>query len=187
VRRYLHLVALLGLVCATVDGVARQRGNTADTYPKSFTIAIDFDRTSPDMLPHGAIRESVNSVLPRPKDWVAVWGTRAFAFDLNADGAPDYLVPLGCGATGYCEWGVFSSNPVRLRGRVGGNSLYLRARKGGWPEIVTTSGNISVTIARYRFVHGTYRHYGQDKEVAPNTELPRWLRETPFAEPYGEP
>src|SRR5258706_12092762 len=46
--------------------------------------------------------------------YVAKWGDRALAYDLNGDRRAEYFVPLGCSAVGNCSWGIFSASPARL-------------------------------------------------------------------------
>src|SRR6476620_3355921 len=41
----------------------------------------------------------------------------AFAYDLNSDGKKEYFVPLACGATGNCLYGVFSDRPAKRLGK----------------------------------------------------------------------
>lgn len=62
---------------------------------------------------------------------------RAFAYDLNRDGRPEYFVPLNCGATGNCTYGVFTLNPKRLLGKVNGEYIYAHAHRGTWPDLIT--------------------------------------------------
>jgi hypothetical protein len=88
------------------------------------------------------------------------WGDRAFRFDLNADQQPEYFVPLDCGGTGNCVWGVFAVNPARELGLITGQYLYVHRLKGGWPEVVTYSHLSAVegSLTTYRF---SKRHYSQ--------------------------
>lgn len=62
---------------------------------------------------------------------------RAFAFDLNGDKRPEYFVPLTCGATGNCDWAIFSLTPDRFLGFLNGKYLYLRKQQGRWSDIYT--------------------------------------------------
>jgi hypothetical protein len=64
-----------------------------------------------------------------------VWGDRAFAFDLNGDRKPEYILPLTCSAVGNCAWGIFSVNPARLLGVVHGENVYIRRRTGRWSAL----------------------------------------------------
>ena len=70
-----------------------------------------------------------------PCDWLFCEG--AFAYDLNGDSRNEYVVRLGCGATGNCTWGIFSDRPARLRGTFTAWVFYIHRRAGGWSELST--------------------------------------------------
>lgn len=59
----------------------------------------------------------------------------AFAFDLNGDGRSEYLVRLGCGATGNCTWGIFSDRRPRLLGTFTAWFFYIHKRTGAWNQL----------------------------------------------------
>src|SRR5437773_11041344 len=77
-------------------------------------MVLDFACASSVQLPASALAGVVQSALAGVGDAVvATWGDRAVAQDLNGDGYAEYLVPLTCGATGNCTWGIFGNSPVR--------------------------------------------------------------------------
>jgi hypothetical protein len=90
-------------------------------------VALDFGCTSPSLFrkrrrEHVALRVIRN-------DWSGtVWANRAFTYDLNGDGRPEYIVPLQCGAVGNCNWGIFTGGPLRLVGNIPAEYLYIRRR-----------------------------------------------------------
>jgi hypothetical protein len=57
---------------------------------------------------------------------------KAFSFDLNSDGRKEWFVPLSCGATGNCTWGIFSDGPARFRGKFTAWFFYIHRRAGSW-------------------------------------------------------
>ena len=57
------------------------------------------------------------------------WGDRAFAFDLNGDKVKERFVPLDCGGTGNCAWGIYRINPVRLLGIITGQNFWIHKRQ----------------------------------------------------------
>ena len=83
----------------------------------------------------------------------------SFTFDLNGDRIEEHFVPLECGATGNCQWGVFSVRPVRFIGLIPAERLLVRRRIGRWSTITATS-HVSVSesdVASYALVRGRYR------------------------------
>jgi hypothetical protein len=92
------------------------------------------------------------------------WGDRAFVFDLNGDRKPEYFVPLDCGGTGNCTWGVFGSNPTRILGLLGGQYIYVHKRAGQWPKMITY-GHMSAAegvLATYGFRKRKYVWLGDE-------------------------
>ena len=96
------------------------------------------------------------------------WGDRAFAFDLNGDQKLEYFVPLDCGGTGNCYWGVYALNPVRELGLINGEYIYVHRRTGRWPQVVSyghvTAMEGSLTTYRFNNAH----HYAQRSRYAIN-------------------
>src|SRR5687767_14354876 len=86
-----------------------------------------FDRncTSPSVYPKSKLKRVVKFALKNDYSGVKTWADRALAFDINADRKLEYFVPLVCGATGNCTWGVFSVNPAKFIGIVAGQYIYI--------------------------------------------------------------
>jgi hypothetical protein len=87
------------------------------------------------------------------------WGDRAFAFDLNGDDRLEYFVPLDCGGTGNCYWGVYALNPTRELGLINGQYLYVHRLNGRWPNVITY-GHVTAmegSLTTYRFTNA--HHY----------------------------
>ena len=83
----------------------------------------------------------------------------SFSCDLKGDRVDEHFVPRECGATGSCEWGVFSVRPVRFIGLIPGETLLVRRRAGRWSSVTSTS-HVSVSdsdVAAYALVRGRYR------------------------------
>ena len=72
-----------------------------------------------------------------------VWGDRAFAVDLNGDNLPEYFVPVGCNATGFCEWAVLGREPLQLMAQFGADIVYIHALQEGdrWSVLTTYTRN----------------------------------------------
>lgn len=90
------------------------------------------------------------------------WGDRAFAFDLNGDHQSEYFVPLDCGGTGNCVWGLFAMNPVRRLGLLTGQDFYVYSGVGRWPAIITY-GHLSAiegSLTTYGFRRQQYLQVG---------------------------
>jgi hypothetical protein len=94
---------------------------------------------------------------------------RAFAFDLNNDSRPEYFVPLVCGATGNCDWGVFALRPARFLGTVNGQYIYVHKRTGRWPGVIAY-GHLSAaegSLHTYLFRKGRYTLVGKGYPIGP--------------------
>jgi len=93
---------------------------------------------------------------------VGTWGDRAMAFDLNGDRKSEYFVPLDCGATGNCIWGLFAVEPVRLLGIIKGQYIFVHRRIGRWPEVITYAHFSAVegSLTTYRFGKRGYVPFG---------------------------
>ena len=165
-RRALFLTALIGMICDHTSAVAQNRlwreikgkplvkfdGNCASisTYPKAKLSRI---------VEVAQKREGARETAP----------DRAFAFDLNNDGRPEYFVSLACGATGNCTWGVFALRPIRFLGTVNGEYIYIHKRAGRWPGVITY-GHLSAAegvLHTYRFRKGRYTLLGKGYPIGP--------------------
>jgi hypothetical protein len=101
------------------------------------SMVFSFECATPAQLPTSTLARAVRSALAEVRDpGVTTWGDRAVAQDLNGDGQPEYLVPLRCGATGNCTWGVFSIGPARHLGMVLGARVQVSFPNAGWAKVV---------------------------------------------------
>jgi len=125
-------------------------------------LRFDWGCTKPNLYPASTLRLAVRRLLSRSLDEPGRWGDRAFAYDLNGDAAPEYFVPLECGATGNCKWAVFALNPTRRIGIIWAENFYIHRRISRWARI-TTSEHLSVSesmLRTYQFRSGRYRSFG---------------------------
>lgn len=126
-------------------------------------VKFDWNCASPAAYPKARLERIVSATMKR--EGFAGGGTyadRAFVFDLNGDRKPEYFVPLICGGTGNCEWGVFGLNPVRGLGFVNGQYIYVHERSGRWPDILIY-GHFTVSegvVSTYSFRKGRYASMG---------------------------
>jgi hypothetical protein len=89
---------------------------------------------------------------------VTTWPDRAVAFDLNGDNQSEYFVPLVCGGTGNCAWGLFALGPLRRLAIINGEYIYIQRRRGQWPKLIVY-GHLSVvegTLTTYDMTKGRY-------------------------------
>lgn len=95
------------------------------------------------------------------------WGDRAVALDLNGDRKAEYFVPLDCGGTGNCVWGLFASAPARKLAMITGKDIYVQKVQGRWAELVVYSHFSAVegSLATYRMSKGKY------VEVSPHVPI----------------
>lgn len=144
--------------------------------------------------PKYKLRRVVQAALRQIGDeWSAKWGDRAFAFDLNGDGKTEYIIPLGCGAVGNCDWGIFVLNPSRLVGIVNGENIYVRQRVKHWSALTVyihdscCDGHLDTYVfrkGRYEKLPGEYYVMGEVSMLGPvpggKHPYPKFMKNTPL-------
>ena len=126
-------------------------------------VRLDWNCASASAYPSRNLDRIVKLVMKRNDfSGVGSWGDRAFAFDLNGDRRLEYFVPLDCGATGNCVWGVFATNPARELGVITGKYIYVHRLRDRWPELVTYGHFSAVegSLTTYRFGKRRYSPIG---------------------------
>src|SRR5262245_54821129 len=77
-------------------------------------VKFNWGCSTPSAYPFAKLNRIVKRTMKREQfSGFGTWGDRAFAFDLNGDHRLEYFVPLDCGGTGNCYWGVYALNPAR--------------------------------------------------------------------------
>ena len=133
----MKLVAMLSL--AQVLSVLIPTGAAESPRQGEQRRGISFVCARTSSLP-GEFGEVVSSLLRRyGEEGVAKWGDRAVAVELGGPPGPEYLVPLSCGATGNCTWGILADHPPRSVGITGGAFVIIRPKEHGWAEIESFS------------------------------------------------
>ena len=163
------VLALLTGAVPTADAQGSRRSRTGVRR----LLKFDWNCASPSEYPKGILGREVQALLKRKyAEWDAE-ADRAFAFDLNGDRRPEYFVPLVCGGTGNCDWGVFTLKPARFLGVVNGQYLYVRASAGRWPDIAVYGHMTAAegTVGTYVFRKGRYASLG---DSYPAGDVNRW-------------
>jgi hypothetical protein len=146
-------------------------------------VEFDWNCASTSAYPSVKLNRIVQTAM-KQKDFVGAgtWGDRAFVFDLNGDRKAEYFVPLDCGGTGNCTWGIFSLNPARLLGFVSGQSIYVHRRAGRYPDIITYT-HMSASegiLATYSFRKRVYVWLGDEYPTSvgliPGNNIPVFLK-----------
>ena len=100
-------------------------------------VEFDWNCASPAAYPKARLDGMVRATMKREGfEGGGTYADRAFVFDLNGDRKPEYFVPLICGGTGNCTWGVFGLNPARGLGLVNGQYIYVHNGAGRWPDMI---------------------------------------------------
>ena len=157
------LMAILALTqVAGFHPHAFSQGKGWDEIWRRPLLKFDWNCTSSSAYQKAKLKHVVLASVRRERIEVEAEADRAFAFDLNGDRKPEYFVPLVCGATGNCTWGVFALNPARSLGVVSGQFIYLHRRVGRWPDVITYSHFTAAEgdIGTYRFRKGRYAQLG---------------------------
>jgi len=166
IRRILSLSALTASICDHESAVAQNK-LWREIKGKPL-VKFDWNCAAPSIYPKAKLSRLVE-VAQRREDSRETAPDRAFAFDLNNDGRAEYFVPLACGATGNCTWGVFALRPTRFLGAVSGQYIYIHKRTGRWPGVITY-GHLSAAegaLHTYLFRKGRYASFGKNYPIGP--------------------
>jgi hypothetical protein len=155
-----NLIVLLFLTIGLCSsGIAQNRyWNEIKGKP---LVKFDWNCASPKTLPKSLSR-LIETALKEEDAGPTYYADRAFAYDLDRDGNPEYFVPLDCGATGNCTFGLFALNPGRFLGKVNGEYIYLHGRRRAWPDLITYGHFSAVegTLVTFTFRRGRYQEPG---------------------------
>jgi len=166
IRRILFLSALTVIIFDHASAVAQNK-LWREIKGKPL-VKFDWNCATTSVYPKTKLSRLVE-VAQRREDSRESAPDRAFAFDLNYDGRAEYFVPIVCGATGNCTWGVFALRPARFIGAVNGQYIYIHKRRGGWPNVITY-GHLSAVegaLHTYLFRKGRYASFGKGYPIGP--------------------
>jgi len=163
IRLLVAVTCLIAIQC--VRGEART--NRKLITEARFIARIDFECVT-SKYPKRSLARVVRAAMKGLEAGdIGVFGNRAIAFDLNKDARPEYFIPLECGATGNCKWGIFAPGPQRHLGTIPAEHIYIQ-RGGGWPVLVTYihSSASDGVVSRYKYTRNRYVKTGDDFEVS---------------------
>ena len=173
---------LLGLSLGVSCFAAGQARSRLKAKQQRFDLAISAECDLPPLPRNKWLRRMVAKTIQPVKHKPGTMADRAYKFDLNGDGRPEYLVVLGYGSvfTIY-DWGIFTSNPVRLIGILSGDTLYIKKPKNGYTRIhslVHASAGY-LDFQDYCFKRSSYQACTKLKAI-PNDEdnMPRYIFNT---------
>jgi hypothetical protein len=165
-RKTLFLTAIIAMICDHTSAIAQNK-LWREIKGKPL-VKYDWNCASPSTYPKAKLRRIVE-VAQKREGAAEPAPDRAFAFDLNNDGRPEYFVPLVCGATGNCAFGMFALRPTRFLGTVNGEYIYIHKRASHWPEVITY-GHLSAAegvLHTYLFRKGRYTSIGKGYPIGP--------------------
>lgn len=171
IRRILFLTVMIAMICDHTSAVAQNR-LWREIKGKPL-IKFDWNCASPSVYPKAKLSRIVE-VAQKREDAMGTAPDRAFAFDLNNDSRPEYFVPLVCGATGNCAWGVFALRPTRFLGTVNGQYIYIHKRAGRWPGVImyTHLSAAEGALDTYLFRQGRYALSGKSYPIGSVNSTP---------------
>jgi hypothetical protein len=146
---------------------ANAQSNLEQLSKTRFAARVDFEctnKTYPKQRLARVVREAMKEF---DAGEIGVYGNRAAGFDLNKDGKLEYFIPLDCGGTGNCSWGIFSADPARILGKIAAKQIYI-ASGAGWPVLATYvhSSAVDGVISVYKYSNSEgYIKSGDDSEV----------------------
>ena len=157
-RKFISIVVLFACVAASpLTSSAKRKAPVVARFGGECKVTTyTFSPGLRRLVEKSGRRDTFPSQLP--------FGYSAFAYDLNGDGRNEYFVPLSCGGTGNCLWGIFSIRPARLRGVFGAWFFYIHRRIGSWSALSTYTreggdqGDITTLVSRRgRYVQTSWR------------------------------
>jgi hypothetical protein len=157
------LAALVLLSVAASHAPAVSQGGRWRGVSGRPLVKFNWGCASPSVYPARRLGARVRATMRREGfEGFGTWGDRAFAFDLNGDGRPEYFVPLDCGGVGNCTWGVFGLRPSRELGLLVGQHIYVHRRAGRWPDIIVYAHFSAAEggLRTYGFRNGRYAQVG---------------------------
>jgi hypothetical protein len=183
-----RLGLLIFLIATALIQANAQTQNWPNFRGKSL-VKFDWSCATPAAYPSARLTRVVNRAMKQNEfGGFGSWADRAFAFDLNGDHKLEFFVPLDCGGTGNCTWGLFALSPARQLGIIVGQYLYVHRVAGQWPDLITYSHLSAVegSLMTYRFGQRGYRSFGprylinqgnsgSDIEPGVNNQLPPFL------------
>ena len=162
IRKLCIFTALILLVSSNLVATAKEK--RWREFMGRPLIRFDWNCASPSAYPGDKLSRVVQAALKRDYAGVQTYADRAFVFDLNGDHKPEYFVPLVCGATGNCTWGMFALNPTKFLGVVNGEYIYVHKLAGSYPDIITYAHMSAAegSLATYSFRKRRYVWLGDN-------------------------
>ncbi|HYV20975.1 MAG TPA: hypothetical protein VFC25_18320 [Verrucomicrobiae bacterium] len=136
------------------------------------TATFSFVCATPAVLLPAPVKQIVTQLTRAHKaDGARPWGDRAVSLRLRKDKPPVYFVPLTCGTTGNCTWGIVDSSPAKSLGVFAGAVVQVETAGSGWPPIqVFTSGAGGDTrLETLKLMDGQYRAQASAGKPGANT------------------
>jgi hypothetical protein len=132
----------------------------APAAPAARVATFSFVCATPAVLLPAPVKQIVTQLTRAHKaDGVHPWGDRAVSLRLRKDHAPVYFVPLSCGVTGNCTWGVIDSSPAKSLGVFAGAVVKVETAGSGWPpiQVFTSGAGGDSRVETLRLMDGQYR------------------------------
>lgn len=131
-------------------------------------VAFFFDCATTESFPNQELSKIVHEAIPpdRRGDTDA-GGDSAFTIKLQKHGATIYFVPTVCGASGNCNWLLYTINPVKYLGKVNAQTIYTYESAQGMPMIITY-GHVSAFeggLSTYVAKRGKYIWLGDEYHI----------------------
>jgi hypothetical protein len=196
IKAMVPVACLIVCSCVIVSGKARHRmkNRLGRSMPNRQIVTFDWGCARTQSFPRRALSRIAHEMIP-PDDRgrLGVWADRAFVMRLRKDRGAIYFVPLVCGATGNCSWGLFTLNPPRSIGEVDGEYFYTYQSPTGWPTIVSYTHMSAAEGVLGTFVirRGKYKWIGDEYPVSSMKWAPKPMpgfleRARRMCKAYGE-
>jgi len=150
---------LIPLIVLSLNSICAPMAQTNSRTEDSSVVKFDWNCSSPMSYPKKTLNKIVRSTMNQQKfSGFGTSGDRAVALDLDGNHKNEYFVPLDCGATGNCVWGLFALSPPRRLAIIRGQDIYVQTRRGHWPKLVVYSHLSAVEglLTTYEMRRGSY-------------------------------
>jgi hypothetical protein len=141
-------------------GQGESSGSASPKQPSGILSTFTLDCARPEALKAAHLEDAARQALESLGDSGSRnWADRAVLVDLNGDGSPELFVPLSCGATCNCTWGIFQQAPVQLLGKVGACIVHIQRISKPWATLLAYSSMSAGDgfLQSYSLDKGSYR------------------------------
>ena len=158
----------IGLLLLSLLSSANAQSRRWRVMKSQKLVAFGVDCARTESFPKQASSKIVHQAIPpEGRGDPLTFRDLAFTINLQKHGPTIYFVPTVCGASGNCTWLLYTINPVKFLGKIGGSYIYTYQSSQGMPMIITY-GHVSAFeggLSTYVAKKGKYRWLGDEYHI----------------------